>query len=113
MLEAAPDAVIAIDNTGTIVEFNAGAETVFARSRATAMGVASANCFPTASNSDPWRGPYRGVVLQMSPDCGGSSSGQCVRMAPSFPPMLLARTAASAGPIVTCFIRDLSRWEKA
>ena len=114
MLEAAPDAVIAIDNTGTIAEFNAAAETVFGRSRATAIGSCFGELLPDGKQ-------LRSMARALSRGRAANVSGlrrfklRAMRaMAPSFPQMLpITWMAASAGPIVTCFIRDLSRWEKA
>ncbi len=116
VLETAPDAVIAIDHTGAVLEFNAAAQALFGYRREEALGRPLAELVVP----DCYRGDHeRGLALCVATG-EGTVLGKRMELAArrkdgsEFPAEVTVTRADALGPPVFIgFVRDLTHWKHA
>ncbi len=116
VLESALDAIITIDHTGTIVEFNPAAETTFGYPRAAAIGREMAELIIPPALRDRHR---QGLALYLAtgegPLLGRRIEMRAVRADESeFPvELFIARMPTAGPPLFTGYLRDITERKRA
>jgi len=116
VLESAMDAFVAMDHEGRVTEFNAAAERMFGRSRATVLGQELAELIIPASFRDAHRrGLARYLATGATSLLGGRVEVAALRADGSEFPVELTVTRARPDdpPIFNAYIRDLTDRKRA
>jgi PAS domain S-box-containing protein len=115
VVNAALDAVVAIDGSGTITEFNPAAERMFGRITAEVVGHRLADTIIAPRLGDDGKGLARYLRPGNEHLVGERFEGTGLRCdGTAFPVEIsVSRVGSQMGPSVVCFIRDLSEQRKA
>jgi PAS domain S-box-containing protein len=111
VVEAALDAIVTIDATGRIVQYNASAEQMFGYAREDAIGHSLANLIiPPDLQAAHWAGLLRVVAGEEPRILGRRVEMRAMRRSGEEFPIELAVTQVSESPLLfTGFVRDLSQ----
>jgi two-component system, cell cycle sensor histidine kinase and response regulator CckA len=114
VLEVSPEAVVAVDSDGRVLEFNSAAERIFGQRRSEVLGCRFFDLIPIGRRRHCLEKAFHRLLQSNAVTFKRFQLKARRADGVEFPAELtIAKTVAASGPTVTGFIRDLSQWKRA